>query len=129
MSVDAKMWCPNEVWINVQPPVPRELLVSVPVTAFLTNQGDGEVSLYSPTPCEVHYWEVVDENGNLIQAKQPEPCIDMVAIYKLTAGDTLRGDNNLPLNGKLFEEDKQYTIRYKFWGFDIEDRFTSRFAY
>ena len=117
MAIDAKLWVPSDVWVNLMPPVPNKVLVPVPVAAFLTNQGTDEETLFAPTPCDVHYWEVRDAQGRIVQAEGPETCIDIVVTRPLGQGQTIRGDNTLPLNGTLLKDGQRYTVHYGFWGF------------
>ena len=69
MAIDAKLWVPSDVWVNLMPPVPNKVLVPVPVAAFLTNQGTDKETLFAPTPCDVHYWEIRDAQGRVVQAR------------------------------------------------------------
>src|SRR5215468_9206190 len=101
MAIDAKLWVPSDVWVNLMPPVPNKVLVPVPVAAFLTNQGTDEETLFAPTPCDVHYWEVRDAQGHVVQTEGPETCMNIVVTRPLGQGQTIRGDNTLRLNGKL----------------------------
>lgn len=128
MTVSARLWVPNDVWVNLTPPVPNRVLVPVPVAVFLTNQGDSEETLFSPTPCDVHYWEIRDADGKVVQAEEPEICVQVVVTRPLNVGETIRGDNSLPLNGKLLKDGHRYTVHYKFWGFDAQGMFVAHIA-
>lgn len=81
-----------------------------------------EETISVPTPCDVHYWEVVDSKGNLVQVElvqvePPEICIQVVETRSLKAKETILGDNTLLLDGKLLKDGQRYTVRYRFWGF------------
>jgi hypothetical protein len=106
------------------PPVPTRVLVPVLVSAFLSNTGQSDESLFAPTPCDVHSWELL-EGPTVIQAEEPEICVDVVATRTLAAGVTIRGDNSLPLNGRLLKNGRRYTVRYKFWGHEATDAFVA----
>ena len=123
MAIDAKLWVPSDVWVNLMPPVPNKVLVPVPVAAFLTNQGVPEGTLFAPTPCDVHYWEVRDAQGRVVQAEGPETCMQVTVTRPLEQGQTIRGDKTLSLNGILLEDGQRYTVHYKFWGFAAKDSF------
>ena len=123
MAIDAKLWVPPDVWVNLMPPVPNKVLVSVPVTVLLTNQGEAEGTLFAPTPCDVHYWEVRDAQGHIVQAEGPETCIQITVTRPLEQGQMIRGDNTLPLNGTLLKDSQRYTVHYKFWGFAAKASF------
>jgi hypothetical protein len=46
----------------------------------------------------------------------------------LEQGQTIRGDNTLPLNGRLLKDGQRYTVQYKFWGFAAAASFTAHIA-
>jgi hypothetical protein len=128
MSLDTRLWVPSDLWINLMPPVPNRVLASLPVVVFMTNTGPSPVTLMASTPCDVHYWEVRDEAGRVIQAEEPEICTQVIVTRVVGSQETLRGDNTLPLNGKLFNDGERYTVHYKFWGQPAEDAFVARHA-
>ena len=66
MAIDATLWVPSDVYVNLMPPVPPKVLVPVPVAAFLTNQGAAAETLFAATPCDVHAWEVRDAEGRIV---------------------------------------------------------------
>lgn len=125
MSISAKLWVPGDVWVNWMPPVPERILVSLPVAAFLTNQGALTEMLFAPTPCDIHYWQLIDADGRIVQAEEPEICVGTIVNRPLNPAETIRGDNVLPLNGTLLRDGQRYTVRYKFWGCESEDGFTA----
>ena len=84
MAINAKLWVPPDVWVNLMPPVPNTVLVPVPVAAFLTNQGTDKETLFAPRPCDVHYWEVRDAQGRVVQAEGPETCLQ-IGVRCITA--------------------------------------------
>lgn len=50
MAIDATLWVPSDVYVNLMPPVPTKVLVPVPVAAFLTNQGGAAERCLRPRP-------------------------------------------------------------------------------
>jgi hypothetical protein len=116
MTIDATLWVPSDVYVNLMPPVPPKLLVPVPVAAFLTHQGGAEETLFAPRPCDVYAWEVRDAEGRVVQAEEPEQCIQISVTRPLEAGHTIRGDNTVPLNGRLLKDGQSYTVHDAFWG-------------
>lgn len=128
MTIDAKLWVPNEVWVNRMPPVPRRVIVSVPVAAFLTNRGADDETLTVPTPCDVHNWEIRDTDGRVIEAEPLEYCAQVIESTLIPAGRTIRGDNVLRLDGQRLVDGERYTVVYEFWGQKAEDVFLARVA-
>jgi hypothetical protein len=111
------------------PPVPNKLMVSFQVSAFLTNLSGITETLFAPTPCDVHYWELRDSSGTLIQREPPEICTDMVVKFPLGAGETIRGDNIVSLDGKLLKDEERYTLKYQFWRQACEATFTAHLLF
>lgn len=129
MQIDARLWVPNEVWVNLMLPVPNKVLVSVPIVAFLTNESDEVATVAASTPCDVHYWEVRADGGNIVQAEPPEAiCAYQYVLRELKPGETLRGDNTLLLNGKLLADGAEYSVHYKFFGHAAIGRFVAHHA-
>jgi hypothetical protein len=73
--------------------------------------------LFAATPCDVHAWEVRDVDSRVVQAEEPEQCIQIIVTRPLESGQTIRGDNTLPLNGRLLKDGQRYTVHYGFWGY------------
>lgn len=129
VGLDARLWCPQHVYVNLRPPVGNKVPVVFQVVAFLTNTGGAAESLFAATPCDIHYWELFDSSGALVQSEPPELCVDVVAQHTLAAGQTLRGDSTVTLNGKLLKDGERYTLKYKFWGNACEDGFTAHLLF
>jgi len=123
MAVDAKLWVPSDVYVNLMPPIPDPVLVSVAAIAFLTNQSEAEATVCVGRPCDVHRWKITDAQGNLIQEQEPQNCPHLVVTEALAPHETIRGDGVLPLNGTRLEDGQRYTVHYWFWGLEATDRF------
>ena len=123
-GVAASLACPATVTVNKMPPIPDRLPAYVHVTAILKNTTRSDFTLQAPTPCDVSFWEVFDSNDDLIQSEPHGICPQHVVDTKLPAGQSIRSDNVLTLNGKLLEDGEKYTIKYKFWGYPSEASFS-----
>lgn len=129
IGLDARLWCPQDVYVNLRPPVPNKVPVVVQIVAFLTNTGGVAETLFATTPCDIHYWELFDSAGQLVQSEPPEECVDVVAQRELAAGETLRGDSTVVLDGKLLRDGERYRLKYQFWGGACEDGFTAHLLF
>jgi len=86
-------------------------------------------TLFAPTPCDIHHWKLFDSSGALAQSEPPEACVDVIAQRPLAAGETLRGDSTVVLDGKLLKDGERYTLKYQFWGNACEDGFTAHLLF
>jgi hypothetical protein len=122
----AKLFCQPNVTVNKLSPVPDRLPAYLHVTATLQNTTRSDFALQAPTPCDVNFWELYDDSGRLIQTELCSPCPQYVVNAALPAGESLRTDNSITLNGKLLLDGEKYTVRYKFWGYYSEASFATR---
>jgi hypothetical protein len=125
-GIVAKIVCPRCVTVNKLPPLPDRLPAYVHVTATLHNPTRSNFSLLAPTPGEVNFWELYEDSGRLIQTELHSRCLQSVLNAHLPAGGRMRIDNSIALNGRLLLDRQKYTIRYKFWGYYSEARFTAQ---
>ena len=127
-GIKATLVCQKTVFVNKMPPIPDRLPAFAHVTATLTNTTRSDFNLQAPTPCDVNFWELYDSSNNLVQSEPHGMCPQHVVTASLPAGQTIRTDNVITLNGKLLESGETYTIKYKFWGYSSEASFTVAYA-
>jgi hypothetical protein len=124
-GVKAKIICPAKVFVNKMPPVPNHLSAFAHVTLILQNTTRSDFVLSAPTPCAVHFWELFDSAGDLVQTQPRKMCAQHVVTAPLPAGKSIREDVNVELNGKLLIDGETYTIQYKFWGYQSSGTFVA----
>jgi hypothetical protein len=70
---------------------------------------------------------LIDQRGQLIDSEGDDQlCIQMVVTRELRPGETIRDDDVVALNGKLLKNNETYKLRYKYFGFEAETKFTVR---
>ena len=100
--------------------------VRLALVASLTNPGSKPVTLFAPTPCDVHKWTVRDSGGKAVQSKPPEACAQMIEERELGPGETLRAPAAIELSSERLVAGAGYSIRYRFWGVALQTGFTVR---
>ena len=124
-GVSAKLACQSTVTMNKLSPAPDRLSAFVHATATSQNTRRSNFNLQAPTPCDVNFWELYDDSGRLIQTELYALCSQHVVNALLPAGESLRTDNSIALNGRLLLNREKYTIRYKFLSYYSEATFTA----
>jgi hypothetical protein len=123
VGIKAILTFPKDVYVIMIPPVPDRITTIVPAAVTLKNTTRSDFVLFAPTPCDVHFWELCDEAGNIIQTEPAGDCIEIPVTKKLPAGQSIRGDNVVELNGKLLLKTKSFVLKYKFWGHPCQASF------
>lgn len=124
-----KLLFPDTITVNVMPPVPRKLSVRATATMTVINNSGHPVSLFAPTPCAIHDWELFDLGGRLVESEHDDACAQVLQTRVLEPGETIRTDHVVVLNGKLLSDGASYTLRFKFWHFEADATFAVRFAH
>ena len=124
-GISARLACQSTVTVNKLSPAPDRLPAFVHATATLRNTTHSNFNLQAPTPCDVNFWELYDDSGRLIQTELHAVCPQHAVNALLPAGESLRTDNSIALNGRLLLNREKYTIRYKFGGYYSEATFTA----
>ncbi len=127
MSVNGKLWCPPDIHVNLEPPLPPRPVAMVPVAAFITNSGDEMVTVTAGNPQSVHLWEVRDAAGKIVDQRVAITLYDPVST-RIEPGDMLRGDNTLVLSASRLADGERYAVTYHFWGIDCSNSFTVHLA-
>jgi hypothetical protein len=122
-GIKAKLIFPQNVYVIVIPPMPNRIVITVSAAALLTNTTRSDLTVFSPTPCDVHFWELFDQSGDLIQTEPSGNCIQIPVSKKIPAGQSIRGDNDVKLDGKLLLKGKSFILKYKFWGYPCQAQF------
>jgi len=117
MAIDAKLWGPSEVVGEPHATVPNQVLVLSPWPHSHEPEYRPKRRCVRPRPATSTTWEVRDAQGRVVQAEGPETCLQIVVTRPIGQGQTIRGDNTLPLNGKLLKDGQRYTVALRLLGF------------
>lgn len=88
----------------------------IPVNLELTNTGTTDLVIVAPSICQVHNYNIVYPNNDLIAAKGDGDCDDTEVKLTIKGGETIYAANSLLLNRGLLETGRRYYVVYEFWG-------------
>ena len=123
---DIQLDFPKILTVNKMPPLPDKLSTNGAAIIIVKNNSGKDEPLYAATPCDVHHWDLLDSDGNLIESEKDGMCSFVTQHGILKAGNSIRSDYVVGLNGKLLKE-ISYKLRFKFWEFEAEAIFEVRF--
>ncbi|MDF1721816.1 MAG: hypothetical protein P1U65_14185 [Minwuia sp.] len=88
----------------------------IPVNMELSNTGTEDIVITAPSICQVHNYNIVYPNNDLIAAKGDGNCTGEAVTLTIKAGETMYASNSLMLNRGLLETGRRYYVIYEFWG-------------
>ncbi|MDP4026613.1 hypothetical protein Q8W71_28805 [Methylobacterium sp. NEAU 140] len=126
-NFDMQVDFPKIVTVNKMIPLPTKLSAKATAVIILKNNSGKDEQLYAANPCEIHHWDLMDSKGALIESEKDGMCSSITQNRTLKAGETIRSDYVVSLNGKLLKENEPYKLLIKFWGFEAEASFEVTF--